>query len=139
MYYVYELVNLLGTVEHVGQTVRPRIRFWEHTSTKPKKRSGKGKFYGRLDISMHIVSTFETKSEALQAEYDLQIQWGLPTDRETNQGSKQGNSKLKEDQVREIKSLLSQNLSCGEIGRRFEVSNILVSLIRDGKRRTHVK
>lgn len=138
MYYVYELVNLLGTVEHVGQTVRPRKRFWEHTKAKPNGR-GKGKFYRRLDISMHIVSTFETKSEALQAEYDLQIQWGLPTDRETNQGSKQGNSKLKENQVKEIKVLLKQKIPQREIGRRFGISQRSVLFIKQGKRWTHVE
>lgn len=141
MYYVYELVNLLGTVEYVGQTVRPKVRFNFHTRVKAKPGNWHGRFYGRQDISMHIVATYATKAEALQAEFDLQVFWGLPTDRSTRavKGSKNGNSKLTEEQVREIRTLLSQNLSCVKIARKFNVGKTTIGFIKQGKFWTHVK
>ena len=62
MYYVYELVNLLGTVEYVGQTKDPSYRLLQHKS-KPNN-NGAGKFHKRQDISMHIVATYKTEKEA---------------------------------------------------------------------------
>ena len=94
MYYVYEMINLLGGVEHVGKTIRPEIRFYEHVKNKPNK--GKGKFYKRQDISMHIVATYATKAEALQAEYDLQIFWGLTTDNDLKKISRSPESIIKQ-------------------------------------------
>lgn len=131
MYYVYELVNLLGTVEYVGQTEDPKGRFSRHT--KNKLSMGRGKFFGRQDISMHLVSFYPTRAEALQAEYDLQIFWGLPTDTSSR------GSKLTDKQVREIKSLLAKDLSCAEVARRFFVSRRLVNFIKQGRRWAHVK
>lgn len=137
MYYVYELVNLLGGVEHVGKTIRPKIRFYEHVKNKPNK--GKGKFYKRQDISMHIVATYATKAEALQAEYDLQIFWGLPTDRSKRvKGSKHWAAKLDETKVKEIKFLLSQKISCAEIGRRFSIPKRSISNIKLGHAWSHL-
>ena len=34
-HYVYELYNLLGIVEYVGETVNPKLRFDKHIKTKP--------------------------------------------------------------------------------------------------------
>jgi predicted GIY-YIG superfamily endonuclease len=143
MYYVYELVNLLGTVEYVGQTKNPKDRFYRHTKRKPGLRTGSGKFYKRQDISMHIVATYATEEEALKAEFDLQVFWGLPIDGSTRShnvtGSKNGHAKLNEDQVRQIKSLLAQKISCGEIGRNFGISHIWISKIKSDKIWKHVK
>jgi len=141
MYYVYELVNLLGTVEHVGQTIRPKVRFAEHTRTKPGPKHWHGKFYGRQDISMHIVTIYATKAEALQAEFDLQIFWGLPPDRKkaSRAGSEHGNAKLEEDQVRQIKNLLAQKISGLEIAKRYSVKQSCIYHIKSGKNWAHVK
>ena len=131
----------MGTVEWVGQTVRPKIRFWQHTKTPKNKTGGSGTFYGRQDISLHIVATYPTKAEALQAEYDLQVYWGLPTDnsKRSMKGSKNGHAKLTEDQVGEIKSLLAQKLSCAEIGRRFGMPRMCIGKIKNGQAWKHVK
>lgn len=138
VWYVYELINSMGTVEYVGQTVRSKIRFGDHTRTNPGP--GRGKFYRRQDISMHIVATYTTRVEALQAEHDLQVYWGLPTDRSkrSQKGSKNGMSKLTEDQVREIKYLLAQKISGAEIGRRFGISKMSIWKIKKGIAWTHV-
>jgi predicted GIY-YIG superfamily endonuclease len=81
--YVYELVNLMGTIEYVGETVRPKIRFNEH-------KSKDGKFYGRQDISMYIVKEFDNKKEAWNYQCQLQKEYGLITDSEQNSKKTKG-------------------------------------------------
>lgn len=143
MYYVYELVNLLGTVEWVGRTTRPKKRFYEHTGAK-FDGNGQGKFHGRGDISMHIVASFETKVEALQVEYDLQIFWGLTPDRDKTKhcnqpkGSLNWAAKLTEEKVVIIKQMLKQGISHTDIAKKFNVGRPCISLISRGKSWTHV-
>lgn len=143
IWYVYELVNLLGTVEYVGQTIRPKIRFYDHTKREQRPDNWFGKFFGRQDISMHIIGSYATKAEALKAEYDLQIFWGLPLDGYTRtkktQGSKNASAKLDEDQVRQIKSLLAQKISGREIARKFKIGETTIHKIKNGQAWTHVK
>ena len=139
MYYVYELVNLLGTVEYVGQTIDPKRRFHEHTKSKPKTNNRHGKFYKRQDISMHIVATYSTETDVRNAEYDLQVFWGLPTDRNNRvKGFEHWNCKLTEDKIREIKSLLIKKISCAEIGRRFNIPKRTVGNIKSGRNWSHI-
>ena len=78
---VYELVNLMGTVEYVGETVNARRRFNNHKSNS--KGNGSGKFYGRQDIFMNIVKDFDTKKEAYDYQIKLQKDYGLVTDDES--------------------------------------------------------
>lgn len=141
MYYVYELVNLMGGVEWVGCTEDPKRRFWQHTKTPKTKTGGSGRFFGRLDISMHVVSTYATKAEALQAEHELQIFWDLETDKSKKSmpGSKNGQAKLTEDQVKQIKSLLAKKISAREIAKKFNVGKTTIGFIKQGKFWTHVK
>ena len=140
MYYVYELVNLLGTVEYVGQTNNPKERFRYHTRVKPRINSRYGKFYKRLDLSMHVVASYPTRAEAKRAEEELQLFWGFPTDRSkhSRKGSRHHKAKLNEEQVREIKTLLSQKITEAEIGRRYGVLHTCISRIKNGKAWSHV-
>jgi predicted GIY-YIG superfamily endonuclease len=135
MYYVYELVNLLGTVDWVGRTIDPKRRFWQHTKTPS------GRFYQRQDLSMHIIASFESKKEATQLEHELQVYWRLETDlsKKSMSGSKNGHSKLNEDKVRQIKVLLAQKISCAEIGRRFGMPRMCIGKIKNGQAWAHVK
>ena len=139
MYYVYELVNLMGGIEWAGCTIDPKVRWKKHTG--PPQKNGNGKFYGRQDISMHIVAIYATKAEALQVEFDLQIFWGLPPDRKktARTGSEHANAKLEEDQVRQIKNLLAQKISGLEIARRYSVKQSCIYAIKSGKNWAHVK
>lgn len=141
MYYVYELVNLMGGVEWVGRTIDPKRRFWQHTGTPRSKAGGSGRFFGRLDISMHVIATYATKEEATKAEHELQIFWGLETDlsKKSMSGSKNGHAKLNEDKVRQIKSLLAQKISCAEIGRKFGMPRMCIGKIKNGQAWKHVK
>ena len=76
MKYVYELINTLGTVEYVGETETPEIRFRQHTRTKPGHR-GHGNFYGRQDLTLNIVSGPLSKQEAKQLEGKLKKEYGF--------------------------------------------------------------
>jgi hypothetical protein len=81
-YYVYEIINILGSVEYVGQTSYPKVRWNQHTKTKPiNAGSSVGKFYGRGDVFMNIVNKFDTKVEARDFEESLQKDYGFKTDR----------------------------------------------------------
>jgi predicted GIY-YIG superfamily endonuclease len=86
-HYVYELINLYGSVEDVGETTRPKWRLYQHTKVKPE--GGHGKYYGRQDLVMNIVDTFDNRSDALKLETELKLSYGLePTER--NRNSKNG-------------------------------------------------
>jgi predicted GIY-YIG superfamily endonuclease len=76
-HYVYEIVNLMGTVEYVGETDNIRTRFNSH-------KGKDGNFYNRQDLIMNVVKEFNTKKEAWWYQVELQIYYGLETDREKN-------------------------------------------------------
>jgi predicted GIY-YIG superfamily endonuclease len=70
----------MGTIEYVGKTCNPRQRWNAH---KCNSNDGfNGKFYGRSDISMHIVKSFDNKKDALNYEEKLQKECGFTPDRE---------------------------------------------------------
>jgi len=75
IFYIYELINGMGTVEYVGCTIDPEYRFGQHTKAKPS--AGQGKFYGRQDLTMHIVEVHEDRKEALLAEGRVKEENGL--------------------------------------------------------------
>ena len=78
-FYVYELINLMGTVEYVGETIRPKIRMSEHITVNPKHK-GKGKFHNRQDLLMNIVSQFTNRQEAYDYQILLQNYYGFEND-----------------------------------------------------------
>ena len=78
-WYVYEIVNLMGTVEYVGETINPKERLANHKSKH--KGNGTGKFYGRNDIFMNIVKEFDSKSDAFNYQCELQKEYGFVSDR----------------------------------------------------------
>ena len=79
-WYVYEIVNLMGTVEYVGETTQPTQRFANH---KRKLRSpGSGRFGNRSDVFMNIVKEFDNKVHAFEYQCKLQKEYGLKTDKE---------------------------------------------------------
>ena len=83
-YSVYELINLMGSVEYVGETTRPEARFAEHIKYKSDKCSGKGKFYGRSDITMNIAAEFDNRKDAWNFQCELQSDYGIKTDAQKN-------------------------------------------------------
>jgi predicted GIY-YIG superfamily endonuclease len=78
-YYVYEIINILGSVEYVGQTSNLKARWYNHT--KNIKGSGSGKFYNRSDVFINLVKKFDNKSDSLNYEEELQKEYGFTTDR----------------------------------------------------------
>lgn len=73
MYYVYEIINTLGTIEYVGETKRPKERFRCH-------KNNRGRFYKRCDVFMNIVCEFEKKNDAFNYQCVLQSEYGFITD-----------------------------------------------------------
>jgi predicted GIY-YIG superfamily endonuclease len=90
-HYVYELINLLGTIEYVGESKNPYQRFNSHTKVKPGKAMGK--FYGRQDLTLNIVKEFNNRKDAYQYQCELQSKYGLITDRELSSQSMKGKSR----------------------------------------------
>jgi predicted GIY-YIG superfamily endonuclease len=80
-WYVYEIVNLMGTVEYVGETTMPKRRFYSHIKIAPKKGIGAGKFYKRSDVFMNIVCEFDNRKDAYNYQCELQSEYGIDTDR----------------------------------------------------------
>lgn len=67
--YVYFMRSLItDKVEYVGTTQNPTQRLETHTTRKPSPKTRLGKFYGRTDISMEIVSTHHTLRDAMVEE-----------------------------------------------------------------------
>lgn len=76
-WYVYELVNLMGYVECVGETIQPEVRMKGHTRIKPSPKTRNGKFYEREDLVMNIVAEFDNRPDALKLEGQLKKVHGL--------------------------------------------------------------
>ena len=144
-YYVYEIVNLVGTVEYVGHTDNPEHRFRQHTKWKPGNH---GKFFNRQDVFMNLVSVHSTKKEAKSEEIKLQNFWGFLTEDEKvsfstmgkskNKGSKNSQSKLNEKQVKQIKRMLENRIQIIKIAEIFNVSVGPISAIKNGKAWKHI-
>lgn len=79
MHYVYTLTDTTGEVLHVGETIRPKVRLYEHTVMQPIG-TGKGMFYGRTDINLTVISEHPTKKLAYRAQCKLQNELGLDSD-----------------------------------------------------------
>jgi predicted GIY-YIG superfamily endonuclease len=101
MHYVYELINLYGTVEYVGETKNTEQRFKQHT------RKSKAKFYKRQDLIMNIVACFIDRKEALKFEGDLKLSYGMKWDeyeRNSNAGKKGGSAIIKNGKIKLMQS-----------------------------------
>ena len=70
-WYVYEIVNLMGTVEYVGETIVPKQRFKHHRFNKFKKRQ---------DLVYNIVAEFDNRQDAFEFQCKLQSEYGIETD-----------------------------------------------------------
>jgi len=109
---VYEIVNSLGIVEHIGETNNTNRRWREHV--RDKLSSGRGKFYLRQDIVMNVVATVETRKESRDLEEQLQLIYGLETDRmKKSKASSIGAKKVGKVQANKIHTCPH----CGKIGK----------------------
>jgi predicted GIY-YIG superfamily endonuclease len=78
-YYVYEIVNLMGTIEYVGMTSNIKKRTQQHFKKKPSKNHRHGKFYQRSDVFLFVAAEFKSKREALDFENKLTQEYRLLT------------------------------------------------------------
>ena len=74
-YHVYELFDQSGTIVYVGMTSDPKMRFTKHIKAKPGY--GNGKFYGRTDLDIRILSIHSIKKEAALAEGAHKLSLGM--------------------------------------------------------------
>ena len=103
-YYVYELINSMGSIEYVGISINPEARFQQHTKFKPSKTStARGKFLGRQDIFMNVVIGFESITDARNLEEELQINYNLPCDRHVKKTNMRNNNYLLSMDKQELK------------------------------------
>ena len=130
MYYVYELINHYGTVEYVGETKRPKQRFIEHTKRKPGK--GIGMFYGRQDLIMSTVASFDNRNEARELEGKLKLEYGMEHTESTRnvKGGKMGGkvsgvNNVKNGHLDNIRTLASKKTSKSVL--QYTISGQLVN------------
>jgi len=102
VWHVYELVNSNGIVEYVGETINPEQRLYQHTKKTPAP--GRGKFYKRTDITMKIISKYNSKLEAYREQLQLQKYHNLSTDAENISKSLIGKEKSLEHKLKLAKS-----------------------------------
>ncbi len=143
-FYVYELVNSNNQVEYVGETTMPEKRLNLHKCNS--NGSGKGKFYGRNDITMRILKKFNSKPEAFEYQCQLQSQYGLETDKDKlRKNSKKGSisgrnitkksilcySKCKTKFIKEYEAIM-------DASRDLKISNGNIGNVLSGKsKQTH--
>jgi predicted GIY-YIG superfamily endonuclease len=131
----------MGGIEYVGSSSNPKHRFYQHTKVK-KTSNGCGAFFLRQDLSLHILSEHPTFVEARNKEMELQSMWGFKTENqkssEERRGEKNGQSKLTENQVKEIKALLKTPITQIAIAEKFGVSRCAIKLIKQNKAWKHV-
>ena len=73
--YVYELINLMGTIEYVGESKNPHSRIKNHLNKG-------GKFYKRQDIILNVVAKFNNKKDAFDFQCELQTEYDFESDLE---------------------------------------------------------
>jgi hypothetical protein len=137
-YYVYELINLYGTVEDVGESYRPNVRYREHIYTKPREKyHGVGKYYGRQDLVMNIVAEFDTRKEARKLETELKLSYGLePTELNRTINTAKRNEEIKSKSVLVYKkdgTFVGEYSSRSECARILQLEQSSVSSICNGK------
>lgn len=130
-HYVYELINLMGTVEYVGETYRPKIRMYGHTKVKPSitNKNREGKFYGRQDLVMYIVAEFNNRKDALELEGKLKLSYGL------RWGEKERKTKSVSVYTKDNK-IIATYKSALEASKELKLNNSHVSKVLQGKLKT---
>ena len=68
---VYKLANTEGTIEYIGCTYDTFVRYNAHIKRKTSK------FYGRDDLSLIVIKTFNIRKEALNYEGKEKIKNGF--------------------------------------------------------------
>jgi predicted GIY-YIG superfamily endonuclease len=136
-YYVYELINLYGTVEYVGETIRPERRFIEHTKYKYENSNVFGKFYKRQDIFMNIVETFEDRKDARELEKILKNKYGIECTEHTRavKGGKLGGMKTKQNgHIQKLnkntKRIILQYKTSGEFIKKWESLSLAAKTLK---------
>jgi predicted GIY-YIG superfamily endonuclease len=70
MFKIYKLVNRDGIIEYIGRTTSPEYRLYQHTHKG-------GKFVGRTDLELKVITEFNSIKEANLYEGQLKIKLGF--------------------------------------------------------------
>jgi len=134
IYKVYEIRNTKGIVEYVGETSRElKDRFKQHTKKKPG--SGCGKFYKRQDVTIHEVTRFDNRKEALKLEGILKLRYGLEwSERNGSLVAGKMSRKLSIEQAEEIRRIYANgNISQRKLAEQYGISQRSVCCIINKK------
>ena len=108
MYYVYELINLVGTVEYVGMTKNAKRRMVSH-------KCKNGLFHKRQDIFMNIVKEFNDTKSCFRYETEVKLYHGLvPSEHLTRRMNGINNS---------AKAVIITNIKTGEVKEFYGLQN----------------
>ena len=134
MKYVYELRDTNGNVIDVGITKDPDRRMFEHISRKPTKYASIGKYYGRKDLTMHLVTDLIPVSKAMSIEDNLKKEYGIERTEKIAQvkgGKTAGKLKrvLSDNDVREIRRLCSNGMYQRACAKKYNVSQRTINKI----------
>lgn len=123
---VYKIITDEGVIEHVGMTARTlEHRFKEHQWENPAGIAGRGKFYGRDDVRIELISEWETRAEAKKSEMYWQQYYNVKDQQFSNR-------KLTDDQVKFIREN-PRDETYNELATRFIVSYGTISNIKRNK------
>lgn len=112
--YVYEIVNTVtNVVEHVGESSDPKKRFAQHQRRVINSNGDPGLFFGREEIGLVVHPTpYHNQVESIEAQRQLQIKYGLPTDNEKWSKKKDqriAHKKLTDEEVARIRAIKFAN------------------------------
>jgi len=143
--YVYEIVNTItNVVEHVGESSNPQKRFDQHKRKVVNSNGDKGLFYGREEIHLVVHPTpYPNQIESIEAQRQLQIKYGLPTDNEKwskTKDQRKVHKKLTDEEVLQIREIKSENpqITNVQLANQFGVDFRMIGNIVNRKTRIKI-
>jgi hypothetical protein len=128
-WYIYEFINLMGTIEYVGESSNPIDRTAGH-------KYKKGRFNKRNDIFVNILDiTFDSKKKAFDYQCKLQNEYGLLSDLDKYFLSRKDCSKAILAYDYKTKNYINEFCSISEASRQLNLKSIgNISLVLNGYR-----
>ncbi len=125
MYYVYDLIDNAGNTIYVGQSKNLKNRMYMHKGIR------KSPFYGRSDISIVPINSYNTRSDARKAEGERKLLLGF--DWTENIAAKCGGKLRRALTIpitKEIKLIYDNgNITQTNLAKMYNVSQSTISLI----------
>lgn len=143
--WVYEIRNsLTHAAEHVGESSKPKTRFSQHKRKCINSNGDVGLFYNREDVYLHIhPEVYYSQVDSIEAQKQLQIKLGLPTDNEKwSKGirNKVSHKKLTDEEVMQIRAIKANDPTTTnvELAKQFGVDFRTIGNIINRKTRIKI-